>query len=61
MSGFGIRKTAQIPLGVMQIWYFFQMMHFFCPRVYGIESWGNFKLSSVPSNVLEMISYQNIK
>ncbi len=43
MSCFGIRKTAQIPLGVMQIWYFFQTMHFFFPRVYGTKSWGDLK------------------
>ena len=42
MSCFGIRKTAQIPLQSMQIWYFFEMLHFFWPRVYGIESLGTF-------------------
>ena len=56
MSCFGIRKTAQIPLWALQIWYFFQMMHFFWQRVHGIESRGD-----VPRNVLEIISYRNIK
>ena len=60
MSCFGICKTAQIPVGVMPM-VFFQTMHFFLPRVYGIESWDIFKFSSVPSNVLKMISHQNIK
>ncbi len=31
MSCFGIRKTAQIPLQSMEIWYFLQTMHFFWP------------------------------
>ncbi len=56
MPCFGVRKTAQIQLWVMQICYFFQTMRFFWPKVHGIKSWGFFN-----SNVLEMISYQNIK
>ncbi len=42
MSCFGIQKTAQIPLQLMQIWYYLQMMHIFWPRLYGIESLGIF-------------------
>ena len=59
MSYFGIRKTAEIPLGAMQIWYFFKMMHFFWPRMHGIKYWCIFYFSSVPNNmnnVLKMIS-----
>ena len=51
MSCFGIRKTTQIPLGVMQIWYFFRTIHFFWPSMYGIESWGIFQFSSVPQSL----------
>ena len=61
MLCFGIRITAQIPLRAMQIWYLFQMMHFFWPRVHGIESCAIFLFGSVPNYVLKMISCKNIK
>ena len=40
MSFWAHDKTAQILLQSMQIWYFFQMMHFFWSRLYGIELLG---------------------
>ena len=39
MSYFGILKAAQIPLQSMQIQYSLRTMHFFWPKVHGIESW----------------------
>ncbi len=57
MLCFGIRKTAQIPLGVMQIWYFFKTLHFFWPRVHGIESCGIFYFGSVVTKSLGKMKY----
>ncbi len=51
MSCFGIRKTAQITLQSMQIWYLSQMLHFFWPRMHGIGSLVISLFFGVPTNV----------
>ncbi len=61
MSCFGIRKTAQITLQSMQIWYFSQMMHFFWPRVHGIGSLVIFLILQCSKKCFKKISCQNIK
>ena len=56
---FGICKTAQKPLGVMQIWYFFWNYIFLLDKIVWYWILGYF--GSAPSNVLKMISYQDIR
>ena len=53
MSFFGIRKTAQIPLQSMLIWYFFQMMRSFGQECMLLDTWVFYQFSDVPGNVLK--------
>ena len=54
------RKTAEIPLQSMPIWYLFQILCFSPTRLHNIESLDIFYFASGPGNVLQKILVKQI-